>query len=80
MWRVCLVVLKIQGKTICHYFHFEMGFESGNLHVCGYETIEGAGILTLMGIADHFQNQTREMIPGLLIVIVQTLVLLPCLL
>ena len=47
------VSLEIQGKTICHYFHFEMSFESGNLHVCGYETTDGAGVLTLMGISQH---------------------------
>lgn len=30
-----------------------MSFESGNLHVCGYETTDGAGVLTLMGISKH---------------------------
>ena len=30
-----------------------MGFESGNLHVCGYETTDGAGVLTLMGISEY---------------------------
>ena len=30
-----------------------MGFESGNLHVCGYETTDGAGVLTLTGISEY---------------------------
>ena len=30
-----------------------MSFESGNLHVCGYETTDGTGVLTLMGISQH---------------------------
>ena len=28
-----------------------MGFENGNLHVCGYETTDGKGVLSLMGLA-----------------------------
>ena len=28
-----------------------MAFENGNLHVCGYETTDGKGVLALMGLA-----------------------------
>ena len=47
------VKLEKFGKNICHYLHFEMSFESGNLHVCGYETTDGTGVLSLMGLSQH---------------------------
>ena len=30
-----------------------MSFESGNLHVCGYETTDGTGVIALMGLSKH---------------------------